>query len=275
VVRRKAAGVQCFGEDWRLEAARAMPAPVRAILFDLGDTLIHWDQVDRKALFRQAAARTYRLWATRQCRMPDFRRYYLHQWFAMHWGHLKQVLLRREISAVRYLNRVHRKLWLWAPAEFLDEVLWEWYRPLAELSRLEPRTHEVLATLTASGYRLGIVSNTFVPGHVLDRHLQELDLLRFFPQRVYSCDTGYRKPSRRIFQQALRELGAGPGESVFVGDRWRQDVLGARRAGLTAVWKRPRHAPTPPGYPWIVRQLHELPQLLQRFAAPGPEIAPR
>jgi len=238
---------------------------VRAILFDLGDTLIHWEPLDRKAVFCRAAARTYRLWARREQRMPDFRRYYLHQWFAMYWGFFKQTVLRREMSAVRYLNRVHRKLWLWAPTEFMDEVLWEWYRPLADLAHLEPQTHEVREDLGGRGYRLGIVSNTFVPGRVLDRHLGALDLLRYFPQRVYSCDTGYRKPSRRIFQDALRGLDTHANEAVFVGDRWRQVVSGARRAGLRAIWKCPGTG-TPLAYPWVVRQLTELPGLLERFA---------
>lgn len=241
-----------------------MPPP-SAILFDLGDTLVHWDGVDRKAVFARAAAGTYNLWAARQRRMPDFRRYYLHQWFAIHWAHLKQVVLRREIPAVRYLNRVHRKLWLSAPPDFLNEVLWEWYRPLAESAYLEPHTHDVLAELCSRGHRLAIVSNTFVPGPVLDRHLACLGLLPFFPLRVYSCDTGYRKPSRKIFQHALRGLRTGPQDAVFIGDRWRQDVRGAARAGLKAVWKRPRQAAPRRSYPWTLGPLTDLPALLNRL----------
>lgn len=239
--------------------------PQRAILFDLGDTLVHWDPLDLRAIFSRAAASTYDLWASRQQRMPDFRRYYWHQWFAIHWAHFKQVVLRREFSAVHYLNRVHRKLWLSAPADFLQDVLWEWYRPLAETAYLEPRTHEILEELSSRGHRLAIVSNTFVPGSVLDRHLASLGLLRFFPLRVYSCDTGYRKPSRKIFQHALRGLNVSPDDAVFVGDRWRQDVQGATRAGLKAVWKPPPQAAPRRSYPWTLGPLTDLPALLDHL----------
>lgn len=239
-----------------------MSDPIRAILFDLGDTLIHYGEVDRTALFKSAARRTYQLWAGRQRRMPGYRRYYLHQWFAMHWGYLKQRLLRREISAMRYLRRACRKLWLQADEHFYDELAWAWYQPLAEVATLEPDTHQTLHRLADAGYRLGIVSNTFVPGFVLDRHLRKLDLLRFFPVRVYSCDVQYRKPDPRIFHIALRRLGITPEQAVFVGDSYDADVRGSESAGLIPVWKT-----TAPVCGDLNRagSLSELPRVIRRL----------
>lgn len=244
-------------------------AHVRAILFDLGDTLIRFGPIDREALFREAAWRTYRVWARRQQRMPDFRRYYLHQWFALHWGIFKLLLLgqQREVDSMRLIRRACRKLWLMAPDPFFEELAWHWYAPLAEAARLEPGTHATLAQLHRAGYRMGIVSNTFVPGFVLDRHLRKLDLLGYFPTRVYSCDVGYRKPHRRIFDQALRALGTPPQETLFIGDLIDTDVIGAERAGMLSVWKRNPDsidtATLPPGVPGrVVDHLHDLPGLL-------------
>jgi putative hydrolase of the HAD superfamily len=211
---------------------------VRAILFDFGDTLVQFGDIDRDALFKQAAWETYQLWAQRQDRMPDFQRYYLHQWFALRWGYFKLLLLRREMDAMRYIRRACRKLWLTAEDDFFAELAWDWYRPLTDVASLEPGLHRTLAELQARGYRLGIVSNTFVPGFVLDRHLEQLDLLRYFPTRVYSCDVTYRKPDRRIFRIALDRLGCRPEETAFVGDLLDADVDGAARAGMLAIWKR-------------------------------------
>jgi putative hydrolase of the HAD superfamily len=211
---------------------------VRAILFDFGDTLVQFGDVDRSALFKRAAWETYQLWAQRNDRMPDFQRYYLHQWFALRWGYFKLLLMRREMDAMRYIRRACRKLWLTAEDDFFAELAWDWYRPLTEIATLEPDTHRMLTELAARGYRLGIVSNTFVPGFVLDRHLAQLDLLRYFPHRVYSCDVAYRKPDRRIFEAALDRIGCRAEETAFVGDSLNADIDGAQRVGMLPVWKR-------------------------------------
>lgn len=242
-------------------------APVEAVLFDLGDTLIQYGDVDKSALFREAARRTYGEWASRQRRMPDFRRYYLHQAFAMWWGYLKLLVRRREMDALRLLRRSSRKLMLEAPSPedaFFMELAWRWYEPLAEVATLEPRTAAVLRVLRRRGLKLGIVSNTFVPGEVLDRHLAALGLLRFFPMRVYSCDAGYRKPHGAIFAAAAERLGVAAERVVFVGDTYDADVTGAMRAGMVPVWKRHAMNAGQANRDGVasVRTLAELPELL-------------
>ncbi|MEE9275989.1 MAG: HAD-IIA family hydrolase [bacterium] len=44
------------------------------------------------------------------------------------------------------------------------------------------------------------------------------------------------KPSPFLFEEALGQLGAAPGEAVMVGDNPRTDVEGARALGIAAVW---------------------------------------
>ncbi|MCC7146207.1 MAG: HAD family hydrolase [Phycisphaeraceae bacterium] len=248
----------------------SLPAgTIRAVLFDLGDTLVQWGPVDHRLIFEQAAIRTYEIWAKRKRRMPDFRRYFLHQWFSLHWAYLKQRVLRREMNAMRYVRRACQKLWLDESETFFRQLLWEWYQPLAEAARLEDGTKELLAELRRQGLQLGVVSNTFVPGFVLDKHLEILGLLEYLPVRIYSCDTGYRKPDRRIFLKAVEEMGVLAREAVYVGDLYQADVLGARKAGLNAVWKRPNTAVARSQRlddPWTMRHLADLPALLERMA---------
>ncbi|MBI1337160.1 MAG: HAD-IA family hydrolase [Phycisphaera sp.] len=247
-----------------------MSGSIRAILFDLGDTLIQYGQIDHAQLFEIAARRTYRLWSRNQKRMPGYRRYYLHQWFAMHWGFLKMKLLRREMSAMRYIRRASRKLWLDAQDDgFYEELAWNWYKPLADVSHIEPDTVATIQLLRERGYRLGIVSNTFVPGFVLDRHLEMLGLLDAFPVRVYSCDVGYRKPDPRIFEEALRLLDVGPAEAIFIGDLLDADIHGSQRVGMVPILKRAADAtyPSPPVHEEVpvIRTLGELPELIDRI----------
>ena len=56
---------------------------------------------------------------------------------------------------------------------------------------------------------------------------------------------------------ALDALGTPPAEAVMVGDSWSADVIGARAAGIRAVWFNPDRLPSPePGLG--VAELHAL-----------------
>ena len=39
-----------------------------------------------------------------------------------------------------------------------------------------------------------------------------------------------------MFERTLKDLGAEPEETVHVGDHLRNDVLGAKEAGLRTIW---------------------------------------
>ena len=96
---------------------------------------------------------------------------------------------------------------------------------------------ETLGKLKEAGLKLGILSNTFVHGTALERHMAEEGLLDFFNVRLYSYEFKYRKPDKGIFLAAAERIGAAPGEIVFVGDRINVDVKGALNAGMQAVLK--------------------------------------
>jgi len=53
---------------------------------------------------------------------------------------------------------------------------------------------------------------------------------------VISEKAGVKKPNREIFHLALSELKVSAGDAVFLGDSWKNDVLGAGSAGIPAVW---------------------------------------
>lgn len=53
---------------------------------------------------------------------------------------------------------------------------------------------------------------------------------------VISAEVGIGKPDAAVFRVALDRLGSRAAHTVMVGDSWERDVLGARSAGLPAVW---------------------------------------
>ncbi|MCK5114919.1 MAG: HAD-IA family hydrolase, partial [Phycisphaerae bacterium] len=144
---------------------------------------------------------------------------------------------------------------------------WLWYKPLAEVATIEPDLHEQLEKLREMGLKLAIISNTFSPPSVLDRHLDKLDLLKFFDFRQYSSVTVFRKPDRRIFDLTLKQLGTTAAEAVMVGDKIRPDIKGALRAGLRPVFKRNRvnHAKRLSESIAQISRIGELPGLIRKW----------
>ncbi|MCI4364316.1 MAG: HAD family hydrolase [Thermoplasmata archaeon] len=108
-----------------------------------------------------------------------------------------------------------------------------------------PETERVLATLASRAVRLHIVSNYT---ELLPELLGHLGWAERFATVTYSQEAGAEKPSRAIFELALRRAGCRPGLATIVGDSWEADVEGGRAAGLQAIWvDRDGEAPDHPG----------------------------
>jgi len=243
---------------------------LRAVLFDLGDTLLDFEPMDTRAVFRRASQLTYDFLVARGVAMPEFDRYTRVYCRAVRWSYLWAKLRQREFNSLDLLRTFHRKMGLPVDEPLLRELAWLWYEPITERTRVEENLRATLAAIRSAGLRLGVISNTFVPGFVHDRHLEMEGLLEFLPVRIYSSEVGYRKPDKRIFQAALAQLGVRPGEVLFVGDLVKTDIVGARRMGMTTALKQPfanlrRHRIAD----HVVRKIADLAQLLPAISTPA------
>jgi putative hydrolase of the HAD superfamily len=145
-------------------------------------------------------------------------------------------------------------------AEFATASAWRTFEDVIP-------TFEALA---GEGLDLGIISNW---DERLRPLLRELRLDRYFDCVVISCEAGFTKPSRVVFEEALRQLGRPADEVLHVGDGFREDYTGARDAGFHALHLY-RDAPASD------HQLRSLSELPHRLAAlgdlPGPNfLTPR
>jgi glucose-1-phosphatase len=85
--------------------------------------------------------------------------------------------------------------------------------------------------------RLVLLSNTD-PIHVGCME-SKFPFIRYFPERIYSCDVGASKPGLKIFRAAIRAAGVPANQILFIDDI-RENVLAARRIGLNALQFRSR-----------------------------------
>jgi HAD superfamily hydrolase (TIGR01509 family) len=104
-------------------------------------------------------------------------------------------------------------------------------RDSSNWDQVRPGTREQLEQI-ATGYRIGVISNA--DGRIAEV-LRRCNICDCFLSVTDSGLVGYEKPHAEIFVQALKSLGANPEESLYVGDVYSVDYLGAIRAGMQAV----------------------------------------
>jgi putative hydrolase of the HAD superfamily len=114
--------------------------------------------------------------------------------------------------------------------EFFDDVFQAFDGPACWT--LFPETEAVLGHLKQAGFELGIVSNF---DSRLFTVLRGLGLQRYFDTVTISSLARAAKPSPRIFHVALEKHAVDPKEAIHVGDSIKDDVEGARQAGLTGL----------------------------------------
>ena len=244
-----------------------MARRIKGILFDLGDTLLDFGEVDIRSLFEAGARLAYDYLATIGQPLPSFARYHRRQLWSVRWNYFKSRFTRREFNALNIIDTIGKGMGQTLTREQVLELAWLWYQPLSNVAGTEPGLRERLVEFHQAGLTLGLVSNTFVPGEALDRHLRRENLLDLLPVRVYSCDVRYRKPDPRIFQLALDRSGLTAGETLFVGDSIPADIAGTNRMGMITVLKDPadKFAADPVQPTHRIAKLADLPAIVNQY----------
>ncbi len=96
---------------------------------------------------------------------------------------------------------------------------------------IRPGTAEKLFKI-GERYRIAVISNA--DGKIEDV-LRRRGIAHCFRTITDSGLVGYEKPHPQIFHQALKSMNAAPEESLYVGDVYSVDYLGATGSGMHAV----------------------------------------
>jgi HAD superfamily hydrolase (TIGR01549 family) len=238
-------------------------------LFDLGETLLNFGRVDKSRIFGQGARLTYDFLKKQGQPVGSFRYYYWRNLLLLRTRHWLSCIIGRDFDALVLLKKSGTKKGIKLSEQQWQHLVWLWYEPLSKVGQAEPKTKETLTTLTKLGLKLGIVSNTFVNAHSLDRHLQQLGILDFFPVRLYSCEFDFRKPDARLFRAAAERIGEMLENIMFVGDKINKDIKTSAKIGMKAVLKAAytnAGKKTPKGA-WKINNLSELPELIKKINA--------
>ncbi len=186
-------------------SCRFDPSEVRAVVFDVGETLVN-------------ETRQWEAWAD--------------------WLGIPKLTFLGVLGSVIERGEDHREVFrnfrptFDLPAEVAARVRGgypDWFGP----EDLYPDALPALRALRAAGVRIGIAANQPAQAEVTLRELGlELDLL------AASERWGVWKPSAAFFERIAMELALPPPQILYVGDRLDNDVLPALRSGMQAALVR-------------------------------------
>ncbi len=218
-----------------------MSRPVKAITFDLWDTLFVDDSDEPKraaqGLRPKSAERPY-------CVYESLRR---HQDIPY-----EKVLLAHKVTTAAFNKVWHDQHITWTVRDRLsvlfkglevslpDDELFELVRYLENMELVIqpdpiPGVREALTELKKE-YRLAIISDAiYSPGRALRELLRGAGLLEFFDVFIFSDEMGFSKPDPRVFTIAAEKLGVPIENIVHIGDRDHNDVKGPHQLGARAV----------------------------------------
>ena len=214
---------------------------IRAVTFDLWDTIVHddSDEPKRKArgLRSKKDERRHLLWEALNTETPI---------------DPASVALAYDVGDAAFNTVWHDQHVTWTIRDRLRVILKGLKRTLPDASfdrvakaheemeveirpDLIPDIAEALADLHER-YRLCIVSDAIVsPGHCLKRLLESYDLARHFDGFAFSDEVGHSKPHRSMFESAAHQMGVQIPEMVHIGDRDHNDVKGPQALGMKAI----------------------------------------
>ncbi|MBH1940820.1 HAD family hydrolase [Mobilitalea sibirica] len=116
-------------------------------------------------------------------------------------------------------------------AQKLYRNYWNNYRAKCYVN---PDKKQALKELSQE-YQLAVVSN-FKVKEGIQELLESHDIREFFDFVIVSVDCGWRKPDKRIYEEAMKLAGCNEEEILFVGDDYENDYVIPRKLGMKAVY---------------------------------------
>jgi putative hydrolase of the HAD superfamily len=224
---------------------------VDAVIFDWGGTLTPWHTIDHAGLWRSICGPHF----------PadlDDRAAALHAatdelWLAAQTQHrsatMDDVFRRAGVEPTQGLLATYVRAW--EPHTFTD-----------------PEAAGLLGYLRGRGIRTGVLSNTMWPRSWHEDVFRRDGVLHLFDGAVYTSEIEWTKPHPRAFRAAMAAIGVtDPSTCVFVGDRPRDDIHGAKSLGMRAILLPNNDVPafdevTPDA---VIGRLSELPPLIESW----------
>jgi HAD superfamily hydrolase (TIGR01549 family) len=242
---------------WNIEVGGNMN-PIKLVLFDLDDTLVHFDDYWEKSV--KEALRDHFF-------TKDMNANELFEVFKRVDNALVQQLDSLQISLDEY--RVKRFLYsmeqIGKTTDSETALDFEQLYQSKAKSNMKPNMAvNKLITELNSRYLIGVLTNGSRSWQL--HKLEAIGLHGVFPnEHVFiSGEIGYEKPLPGIYNHVIRIVSLQPDQVLVIGDSWLNDVSGPIQQGMQAIWfnKKKKQIPSGPRPLAVINQLEELRDIL-------------
>lgn len=240
-----------------------MKTPIRAVLFDLGNTLIY-DKEPWENLYLRADKALWNSLQSYGVKSTPRELYGRHKtlfnlYYKLRENDLEEPGMGNVLQELLIKNNIH------LPEEELRAALHSMYRITQANWFAEDDAVPSLQALKQRGFRLGIISNGADDENTYTL-IDKANIRPYFEYINSSAAFGKRKPHPGIFHAALDHFQIPPEQAVMVGDTFEADIVGARQVGMNSIWVTrrvqktvTRHEIRPDA---VVSTLSEIPALL-------------
>ena len=214
-----------------------MKKALKAVLFDMGSTLIEFENLTWDELRRLSTEKGYEFLKEKDATVPDFDDFsmVLYDEFAKARAEIEENL--NELEFEKVIFDFFTRLNLSTSDGIYGSFLEVYYKPVTDQLTLIVGAEDLLKHFKEKDLKIGLVSNTIFPEKYHLRELKRFGLYPYLDAHFFSSEVGLRKPHPKIFQLALDELKVDPSEAVFIGDRLKEDVGGAQDVGMKGILK--------------------------------------
>lgn len=193
------------------------------IFFDLDGTL--WD------LYKNTEEALRQLYVEFDLNEDSFERFYKRYHFHNEkvWALYRVGKIEKEVLRSVRFSRAFDDVLMPQSEAMIDAFASRFLEVCPRLPHLIDGTMELL-NVAREKATLHIITNGFK--EVQGFKIEGGKLGGYFQEIVNSEDAGFRKPSKEIFEYAMKKANATASESLMVGDDWDADIIGARDAGI-------------------------------------------
>jgi HAD superfamily hydrolase (TIGR01549 family) len=237
----------------------------KAIIFDLGSTLIEYEAVSWDELNILCAESARQFLIERGHTLPEAKEF--HQLFEEAKADYRRLASEtlKEWDVVQAIGILLQRIALTGSNGFKEEVFDAYYQPVDRLIYVYPDTIDTLTQLQSKGYTIGLISNTVFPERAHRGELRRFAIDPFLKFGIFSSTFGVRKPHPDIFRHACELAGFAPHECLYVGDRYVEDVVGPTGIGMSAILKLKAGREYPSEMPLATRRIDTLSELAEHL----------
>jgi len=216
----------------------------KAVLFDLGSTLIEFENHDWHTMGKMGIINAYPFMKEKFPHLLE-----LNKFGPTFYGYLKDILDQREdyseIALTDSCEIIFKRMGLQINDGIVEKFIDIYYQPVADQITLIPGAVEILDKFKSASLIIGLVSNSIFPDKFHLGEMEQFGLLKYFDFTIFSSTVGFRKPGKAIFDMALKEANVAASQAIFIGDRFDADIAGAQNAGIVSVWKNRENRENP------------------------------